>query len=64
MDIHERSQAYSLFRGIGETLGGVLLVLPALTTLGALVSLAMMTNVLMLNMFYDVPRKSSRSTSY
>lgn len=51
------SQAYSLFGGIGETLGGVLLVLPALTTLGALVSLAMMTNVLMLNMFYDVPRK-------
>lgn len=51
------SQAYSLFGGIGETTGGLLLILPGLTTLGALVSLAMMTNVLMLNMFYDVPRK-------
>ncbi len=51
------SQPYSLFGGIGETTGGILLVLPGLTTLGALVSLAMMTNVLMLNLFYDVPRK-------
>lgn len=51
------SQAYSLLGGIGETTGGLLLILPGLTTLGALVSMAMMTNVLMLNMFYDVPRK-------
>ena len=50
------SQAYSLFGGIGETLGGVLLLIPRLTTLGALVSFALMTNVLMLNLCYDMPR--------
>ena len=51
------SQLYSFFGGLGETVGGVLLLFPRLTTLGALVSGAMMTNVLMLNLFYDVPRK-------
>ncbi len=51
------SPAYSLFGGLGETLGGALIVLPGLTALGSLVSLAMMTNVLMLNLCYDVPRK-------
>jgi uncharacterized membrane protein YphA (DoxX/SURF4 family) len=51
------SQPYSFFGGLGETVGGVLLILPGLTTLGALVSGALMTNVLMLNLFYDVPRK-------
>lgn len=51
------SWLYSFFGGFGETLGGVLLLFPRLTTLGALVSGAMMTNVLMLNLCYDVPRK-------
>jgi len=51
------SQAYSFFGGFGETLGGVLLIIPGITALGALVSLAMMSNVLMLNLCYDVPRK-------
>jgi uncharacterized membrane protein YphA (DoxX/SURF4 family) len=49
--------AYSLFGGIAETLGGLLLVVPAFTTLGALVTFAVMSNVLMLNFCYDVPRK-------
>jgi uncharacterized membrane protein YphA (DoxX/SURF4 family) len=51
------SAAYSLFGGIAETLGGLLLVVPAFTTLGALVTFAVMSNVLMLNFCYDVPRK-------
>jgi hypothetical protein len=51
------SQGYSLFGGIGETLGGLLILVPGLVTLGSLISLAMMTNVLMLNLGYDVPRK-------
>lgn len=51
------SPLYSFFGGFGETMGGVLLLFPRLTTLGALVSGAMMTNVLMLNLCYDVPRK-------
>ena len=51
------SALYSFFGGLGETVGGVLLMIPRFTTLGALVSGAMMTNVLMLNLCYDVPRK-------
>jgi hypothetical protein len=51
------SQPYSVFGGAGETLGGALVLVPRLVTLGALVSLAMTTNVLMLNLCYDVPRK-------
>ena len=51
------SRAYSLFGGLGELLGAVLLIIPEMTTLGALVTAAVMTNVLMLNLGYDVPRK-------
>jgi uncharacterized membrane protein YphA (DoxX/SURF4 family) len=51
------SRAYSLFGGLGELLGGLLLMVPRLVTLGALVTAAVMTNVFMLNMGYDVPRK-------
>jgi hypothetical protein len=51
------SHAYSIFGGIGEMLGGVLLLVPSLTTLGSLITAAVMTNVLMLNFCYDVPRK-------
>jgi|SRR5579863_3503451 len=51
------SQAYSFFGGFGETLGGALILVPMLTTLGTLISALMLTNVLMLNLCYDVPRK-------
>lgn len=51
------SRLYSLFGGLGETLGGVLLFVPRLTCLGALISFAMVSNVLALNLGYDVPRK-------
>ncbi len=51
------SRLYSFFGGIGEMVGGLLLVVPRFTTLGALISGAMMTNVLLLNLAYDVPRK-------
>jgi uncharacterized membrane protein YphA (DoxX/SURF4 family) len=51
------SRVYSVFGGIGEMLGGLLLIVPQLTTLGAMVTAAVMTNVLMLNLAYDVPRK-------
>ena len=43
--------------GVAEMLGGVLLAVPRFTTLGALVSLGALSNVLMLNLRYDVPRK-------
>ncbi|HKN74772.1 MAG TPA: DoxX family protein [Candidatus Acidoferrum sp.] len=51
------SPAYEIFVGCAETLGGILLIFPRTTTLGALVSLADLTQVFMLNMTYDVPVK-------
>jgi hypothetical protein len=51
------SPAYEVFAGCAEMLGGILLILPHTTMLGALVCLADMTQVFMLNMTYDVPVK-------
>ncbi len=51
------SRAYSLFAGIAEMVGGLLLIVPRWTTLGSLVTFAVMSNVWMLNFCYDVPRK-------
>ncbi len=51
------SPAYEIFAGCAETLGGILLIIPRTTTLGALVCLADMVQVFMLNMTYDVPVK-------
>jgi uncharacterized membrane protein YphA (DoxX/SURF4 family) len=51
------SRGYSFMGGVGEMTGGLLLIIPGLTTLGSLITLGMMSNVLMLNLFYDVPRK-------
>jgi uncharacterized membrane protein YphA (DoxX/SURF4 family) len=51
------SPAYEMFAGSAELLGGILLIFPRTTTLGALVAMADMTQVFMLNMTYDVPVK-------
>jgi hypothetical protein len=51
------SRSYEIFAGCAETLGGILLLAPRTTTLGALVCLADMIQVFMLNMTYDVPVK-------
>jgi len=51
------SPGYEIFAGCAELLGGILLVFPRTTTLGALVCMADMTQVFMLNMTYDVPVK-------
>jgi len=51
------SPAYEVFAGCAETLGGLLLIFPRTTVLGALVCLADMIQVFMLNMTYDVPVK-------
>src|SRR5262249_26025686 len=48
---------YQRFAGGAELLGGILLIFPRTTTLGALVCLADMIQVFMLNMTYDVPVK-------
>ena len=51
------SPAYETFAGCAELLGGILLIFPRTTLLGALVCLADMIQVFMLNMTYDVPVK-------
>lgn len=51
------STPYTVFAGAMEVLGGMLLFFRRTTTLGALVTIAVMTNVFMLNMCYDVPVK-------
>jgi hypothetical protein len=51
------SVPYTFFGGLMEALGGVLLFWRRTTTLGALVAIAVMSNVVMLNFCYDVPVK-------
>jgi uncharacterized membrane protein YphA (DoxX/SURF4 family) len=51
------SRPYEIFTGCAETLGGILLLTPRTATLGALVCLADMIQVFMLNMTYDIPVK-------
>ena len=51
------ARPYEIFAGCAEMLGGILLIIPRTTTLGALVCLADMIQVFMLNMTYDVPVK-------
>jgi hypothetical protein len=51
------ARGYEMFAGCAELLAGVLLIFPRTATLGALVCLADMTQVFMLNMTYDVPVK-------
>lgn len=49
--------AYNVFGGAAEVLGGVLLLFRRTTTLGSLVITAVMMNVVMMNLCYDVQVK-------
>ncbi len=49
--------AYEIFTGCAQVAAGLLLIVPRTATLGALISLADMILVFMLNMTYDVPVK-------
>jgi hypothetical protein len=51
------STSYTLFAGVTETLGGLLLTMRRTLLLGALVSAGAMANVVLLNFSYDVPVK-------
>jgi hypothetical protein len=51
------SRPYEMFAGSAEVLGGLLLLTPRTTILGALVCLADMIQVFTLNMTYDIPVK-------
>lgn len=48
---------YIIFTGVAEALGGFLLIFRRTTSLGAMVSFAVMLNVAVLNYCYDVPVK-------
>ncbi len=51
------SASYIIFTGVAEMLGGLLLAPRRTTLLGALVCIGVMSNVVMLNLSYDVPVK-------
>jgi uncharacterized membrane protein YphA (DoxX/SURF4 family) len=51
------SASYSFFAGAAEVCGGLLVLFRRTTTLGALVIAAIMLNIEMLNLSYDVPVK-------
>jgi uncharacterized membrane protein YphA (DoxX/SURF4 family) len=51
------SPAYETFTGCAEMLGGLLLIIPRTTMLGALVCMADAVHIFTLNMTYDVPVK-------
>lgn len=51
------SYAYTLFSGIGELAGAILLFFRRTTAAGALLLVAILTNVCVLNYAYDVPAK-------
>jgi hypothetical protein len=51
------SMAYTIFTGLAELLGGLLLVARRTTLLGGLVCIAVLSQVVMLNFCYDVPVK-------
>lgn len=51
------SKGFEIFTGCAEMLGGVLLILPRTTTLGALICLADTIQIFVLNLCYDVPVK-------
>ncbi|HTR24211.1 MAG TPA: hypothetical protein VMI10_09505 [Terriglobales bacterium] len=51
------STAFEIYVGSAETLAGVFLIFPRTTMLGALIAMADMIHVFMLNMTYDVPVK-------
>jgi hypothetical protein len=51
------SPAFETFTGMAELLGGLLLLVPRTILLGALICVADMTMIFMMNMCYDVPVK-------
>jgi hypothetical protein len=51
------SPAYQIFTGCAEMLGGILLLFPRTTLFGAMICLADMTQVFVLNMTYDIGLK-------
>ncbi len=55
------SKAYTFFAGLAETVAALLLIWRRTTTLGAVVVVGVMTNIVMMNFCYDVPVKQYSS---
>ncbi|HEX5053439.1 MAG TPA: hypothetical protein VFZ65_16800 [Planctomycetota bacterium] len=55
------SPAYTTFAGLGETIGATLLFWRRTTTIGALLLVAVLANVVVVNFAYDVPVKRGAS---
>ncbi len=51
------SKAYTIFTGVAEVVAGIFLLFPSLATIGAMLSIGVLSNVFMLNLSYDVPVK-------
>ena len=51
------SPGYNMFTGLGEAVAGLLLISKRSTSVGALLAIAVMSNVVMINFCYDVPVK-------
>ena len=51
------SEGYNLFTGFMEVLGGLLLIPRRTQTLGAFITMGVMTHVAMMNFFFDIPVK-------
>lgn len=51
------SDVYQIFTGFGEAIGGLLLVFRRTVTLGALLLIAVLSNVVLMNFTFDVPVK-------
>ncbi len=51
------SHGYNIFMGIAEALGGLLLLFRKTAVFGSLFSITVLMNVLMINLFYDIPVK-------
>jgi hypothetical protein len=51
------SYVYQIFTGLGESIGGLLLCFRRTTTAGALLLIAVLSNVVLLNYTFDVPVK-------
>ena len=51
------STTYVVLAGVAETVGGALLLFPRLATLGALIVVPVMANVVLMNFCYDIPVK-------
>ena len=51
------SIGFNLFTGLAEALGGLFLMFRRTTTFGALFSMTVLTNIVAMNFFYDIPVK-------